>query len=156
MTLFRSKFVALFTVTLLAACGGSPTDGGNDNGNDNGNGNGDDRVIKANPSFATDIQEIFTRKGCTGSSCHGAAGGQMGLSLGSSAATNYANLVNVASTSEPPFLRVEANDDVNSYIVIKVEGRQNVGARMPLGGANLDNIDLTNLKNWINTGALNN
>ena len=43
-----------------------------------------------------------------------------------------------------------------SYIIVKVEGRQTVGQRMPLGGAALDNIDLTNLKNWINQGAKNN
>ena len=46
-----------------------------------------------------------------------------------------------------------AND---SYLVKKLEGRQSVGARMPLGGEALDNIDLSNVKNWINQGAKNN
>ena len=31
-----------------------------------------------------------------------------------------------------------------------------VGGRMPLNGTALDNIDLTNIKNWINNGAPNN
>jgi hypothetical protein len=40
--------------------------------------------------------------------------------------------------------------------VIKVEGRQSVGASMPQTGSPLDSIDLTNLRNWIDQGALNN
>jgi hypothetical protein len=64
--------------------------------------------------------------------------------------------VGVASTSEPGFLRVEPGDPDNSYVVIKLEGRQNVGARMPLGGAPMDGIDLENIRNWIAAGAQNN
>ena len=146
MNHFRSKVPALVAMALLAACSGTPTDGGG----------GGARVIKANPSFATDIQEIINRIGCNGAGCHGAAGGQAGFVLGSDASVNRGNLVNVSSTSEPSFLRVEPNDAVNSYIVIKLEGRQSVGSRMPLGLPALDNIDLTNIKNWINTGAPDN
>ena len=68
----------------------------------------------------------------------------------------FANLVNVASFGEPNFQRVTPSDAQNSYIVIKLEGRQAVGARMPLNGTVLDNIDLTNIRNWISTGAPNN
>ena len=68
----------------------------------------------------------------------------------------FANLVNVVAFSEPNFQRVTPSDAQNSYIVIKLEGRQTVGARMPLTGAVLDNIDLTNIRNWISTGARNN
>ena len=37
-----------------------------------------------------------------------------------------------------------------------LEGRQSVGLQMPRGGTPLDNIDLTNIRNWINNGAPNN
>ena len=43
---------------------------------------------------------------------------------------------------------------LNSYLVQRLDG--SVGSRMPIGGAALDNIDMTNIMNWINTGAPNN
>jgi hypothetical protein len=46
-------------------------------------------------------------------------------------------------------------DPRKKEIVIKLEGRQTVGAKMPLGGS-LDAISLQNIKNWINKGANNN
>ena len=144
MPLLRSFLAATVVATFLAACGGSgsPSDPG------------DTRESKSNPSFAADVQEIFTRKGCGAASCHGSAAG--GLILGSNGDANYGVLVGVPSMSEPNFNRVAPNDATNSYLVIKLEGRQRVGARMPLRGSFLDNIDLTNIRNWINTGAPNN
>jgi hypothetical protein len=112
----------------------------------------DTRVVQANPSFASTIQEIFNRKGCTNSSCHGSAR-MAGLDLRSGA--SYASLVNVRATSEN-LVRVVPGDPDGSYLVIKVEGRQSVGARMPQTGSPLDTIDLTNLRNWIAQGASNN
>ena len=111
------------------------------------------RVVKANPSLANDIQEIFNRLGCSGGSCHGAAQ-SAGLNLGSASAA-FTSLVGVSATSES-IVRVIPNDADNSYLVIKLEGRQSVGARMPLGGGMIDTVDLNNIKNWINTGAANN
>jgi hypothetical protein len=40
-------------------------------------------------------------------------------------------------------------------VVIRLEGRQRIGLTMPFGSS-LDSIDLTDIKNWINNGALNN
>jgi hypothetical protein len=122
------------------------------NGVGGGTGNTDTRVIKAQPSFANDIQEIFNRRGCTSSSCHGTSQ-QAGLDLRSG--SSYGNLVNVDATQESK-LRVRPGNANDSYLVIKLEGRQTAGARMPIGGSALDNIDLTNIKNWINNGAENN
>ena len=51
---------------------------------------------------------------------------------------------------------MEPGDPDNSYLVIKNEGRQSVGSRMPLGGAAQDEIDQANIRNWIAQGALNN
>jgi len=115
----------------------------------------DTRTIKANPSFSTDIVEIFVRHGCTASNCHGNGAG--GLILTSSAATSYGNLVGVTSPTSGE-IRVIVNDAANSYLVKKLEGTQGSGngARMPFGVTQLDNIDITNIKNWINTGALDN
>lgn len=118
-------------------------------------GDDDQREIEANPSFASDINEIFQRRGCSAGSCHGAAGGQAGLELTSSASANYDELVDVPATSED-FLRVQPGNAPDSYLVIKLEGRQAVGGRMPLNAAPLDNIDLTNIRNWIDNGAPNN
>jgi hypothetical protein len=65
------------------------------------------------------------------------------------------NLVNVDAT-QASVARVVPGNATDSYIIVKVEGRQTTGERMPLGGSALDNIDLTKLKNWINQGAKNN
>jgi len=141
--------LALAVAFTLSACGDSGT--GPDDGDD-GNGNGTTRQIVADPSFASVIQEIFNRKGCTGGSCHGSSA-QAGLNLSSGNA--YANLVGVQAT-QAGVNRVIPGNANDSYLIVKVEGRQTVGQRMPIGGSNLDNIDLTNLKNWINQGAKNN
>lgn len=151
------RMFALATATLFAlACGGGdgPTDPGGDGGDGGGGGGGGGggRVVKANPGFAADIQEIFTRRGCNSSACHGSTQ-EAGLDLRASAA--YDALVNVLATSES-IVRVIPNNADNSYLVIKLEGRQSVGERMPLNMSALDNTDLTNIKNWINTGAPNN
>jgi len=91
-------------------------------------------------------------RSCTSSSCHGTA--QMaGLDLRSG--PSYASLVSVRATSEP-ILRVIPGDPDGSYLVIKLEGRQSVGDRMPQTGSPLDTVDLTNIRNWISQGALNN
>lgn len=110
-----------------------------------------DPPLKNDPSFSGDIQPIFTAS-CALSACHGTAA-QAGLSLNQGSA--YGNLVNVVSTSEPPKKRVLPGDAENSYIVIKLEGRQTVGAQMPQG-ASLRSNSLQNIKNWINMGAKNN
>ncbi len=117
----------------------------------NPDGGGGD-TVKPNPSFANDIQPIFS-SGCALSSCHNSASAQAGLILAQGQA--YANLVNVNSTQVPARMRVLPSDADNSYIVIKLEGRQTIGARMPLSGS-ITNTQLQNIKNWINNGAQNN
>ncbi len=110
------------------------------------------RTVKADPSFANDIQEIFNRTGCANGSCHGSA---MAAGLNLQSGASYASLVNVTASSEPVLRVIPSNAD-GSYLVVKLEGRQSVGSRMPLGGQSLDQTDLTNIKNWINRGAQNN
>ena len=145
MTSLRSIVPTLALMALLTACIGTPTDEGETT-----------RVILANPSYATNIQEIFGRRGCTAANCHGSAlSGGLGLAA---AAASYLNLVNVAAVAVdgPPGLdRVEPNDIAASYLWLKVSGTT-AGTRMPQGGAALDATDLGNIENWINTGAPNN
>ncbi len=148
MRSFLSAIIVAGLAIVALACGGDSSTGPGGNG---GNTNG--REIKADPSFSSDIIEIFTRTGCSASSCHGSAS-QGGLDLRASAA--YGELVNVAAEGEPSKTRVIPGDAQNSYLVIKLEGRQSFGSQMPEGGAPLDNIDLSNIRNWITQGALNN
>lgn len=104
------------------------------------------------PSFSQVVNEIFIRRGCTSGSCHGSGAGQMTLST--SAAANYATLVNIPAAADPSFLRVKPGDAFDSYLIMKLEGR--AGARMPIGSAPLSATDLDNIKSWINAGAPNN
>jgi hypothetical protein len=143
MTRSLFAFVTLATALTLTACGDdSPTDVG-----------GDERMILANPSFASDINEIFQRRGCASGGCHGNGAG--GLMLTASASANYTTLVGMQAASED-FPLVDPGNAANSYVIIKTEGTQNQGQRMPLGASALDNIDQTNLRNWIENGAPNN
>ncbi|MCU0288579.1 MAG: hypothetical protein MUF15_19580 [Acidobacteria bacterium] len=103
-------------------------------------------------SFANDIQVIFTNH-CSISGCHNSASARAQLVLDEGQA--YANLVNVTSTREPNYKRVFPSDAYHSYIVIKLEGRQMVGSRMPLTGSITD-TQLKKIKIWINDGAENN
>lgn len=114
-----------------------------------GGGNG---LVKASPSLAADIQEIFDRRGCSGNSCHGTVP-QAGLDLRAGAA--YVELVNVNSTQQPSLKRVLPGDASVSYLVDKLDG-SGIGQRMPQGAAPLDSIDMQNIINWINQGAQNN
>jgi hypothetical protein len=140
------EFLVLGGTLILAACGGGPSEP-------------DDsdfppvvREVKEDPSFAADIRDIFSREGCSSGACHGAgAAAGLNLELGSA----YASLVGIAATQES-FERVTPGKADESYLIIKLEGRQQVGARMPLGDTPLDAIDMGNLKNWINKGAKNN
>ena len=149
------RCLSLLVSFSLVACGGGGGGMGPDDTGDPGNPGGGGtvtRVIKSNPSFATDIQEIFNRKGCTDAACHGSSA-QAGLTLTPGAA--HGSLVNVPST-QTSFLRVVPGNAGSSYLVMKVEGSASFGDKMPLGGSALDDIDLTNIRNWINTGAQNN
>jgi len=140
---------ALLTFLSLGGCGGGYGDSGGPT--DPG---GNDRTIKADPSFQNDVFEIFQRRGCTASSCHG--GGAGGLTM-TSVSGAYGNLVNQAAVGKSGEVRVIPGQAEASYLVKKLEGANGiVGARMPATGSALDNIDLTNIKNWIDNGAANN
>ncbi len=108
-------------------------------------------VVKEDPSFSADIQPIFTAN-CALSGCHNLTA-QAGLNLLQGQA--YSNLYNVSSTQVNTKKRVLPNDADNSYLVIKIEGKQTVGSKMPLGGS-LSDTNIQLIKNWINKGAKDN
>ena len=149
MKILHQVLSPVLICVVLAACSAS------DSPTDPGGTPADARTIKANPSFANDITEIFMRRGCAGSNCHG--NGVGGLTISTSGSANHERLVNVTSPMSGE-VYVIPNDAQNSYLVKKLENRQGSGngSRMPVGGSALDNVDLTNIKNWINTGAQNN
>jgi len=113
---------------------------------------GPSETPKDDPSLAGDIQPVFTAS-CALSGCHagGAPAGALTLVSGQS----HNALVNVFSSGEPQRIRVIPGDSAGSYLIVKLEGRQAVGSRMPPGGP-LSATSLQNIKNWIAKGAQNN
>jgi len=112
----------------------------------------------AGVSFSRDILRIFTNNGaktCAQASCHAGPNPQMGQNL--SAATAYANIVNVPSAEEPSLLRVKPGDAAHSYLYQKITGAAGIaGSRMPLAGGPLDDADIGKIELWIDQGAPNN
>jgi hypothetical protein len=54
---------------------------------------------------------------------------------------------------EPPLGRVQPGNPNDSYLIHKLEGTQNVGGRMPLGGTPLSTADIAVVRQWILNGA---
>lgn len=108
------------------------------------------RMVRETPSFREDILTMFDRRGCSQTACHGATS-----AVPLTAPLAYDHLVGVVATAEP-VLRVRPGDPAASYLVQRLEGTQVVGSRMPLGGAPVDSIDLTNVRRWILQGARRN
>ncbi len=138
----RITIVPLLLLTTIAMLTGCGSDGGS----------GPTGGVSADPSFAGEIQPIFTSR-CASQACHGASE-QAGLKL--TAGDAREELVDVASTSEPAFLRVATGDADTSYVVIRLDGNQNVGGRMPQGGQPLGADDIQLIRNWIDQGAKDN
>ena len=108
--------------------------------------------VNTDPSFANEIQPIFTSS-CDGSSCHISAS-SAGLNLSEGQA--YTNIVNVNSSQVQNSKLVLPGDADKSYLVKKIEGGPGIlGSKMPVEGE-LDAADITLIKNWINQGAKNN
>lgn len=138
----------MFSVAMLAALSGCATD---DTPTASGGGGGQ---VKADPSLATDVQEIFDRRGCSGSSCHDASA-QGGLDLRAGHA--HSELVNVLSSTQPGLFRVRPGHALDSsYLVDILDGTIPPPEQMPQGDVPLDSIDLQNIINWIHMGAKDN
>ena len=134
--------ISIAVVFLFLGCGG-----GDGYGGDGGMMNSD--LVQPN---ITDIQsKIFTPR-CALSGCHVGPTPQAGLDL--SLGNAQANLINVAATSDPNFLRVEPNDPMNSYLYMKlVNDPRIVGEQMPKGGPVLNSNELGAVFDWIGQGS---
>jgi len=158
--------IAIAAALLLAACGGSgegldengrplgeappPDDGGSgDGGGDQGGGDQSGGSDELQPTIESIQAHIFTPR-CT--ECHAGAAAPEGLQL-TDAQTSYSMLVGVRSQEYPLLFRVQAGNADNSYIIHKLEGTQEVGARMPRGGPYLDQDTINVVRQWIDDGA---
>ena len=129
----------------LAGCAGDG-EGLDENGRPVEEGDGGPGVLTAD--FASIQANVFTPI-CTG--CHTGAAAPLGLRLDEG--VSYALLVNAPSTEVPGLLRVAPGDPSSSYLIQKLEGTAQVGARMPLGGAPLPQETITVIRQWILEGA---
>ena len=110
-------------------------------------------VEVANPSFANDIQPIFTRR-CAIGGCHTVNSARAELVL--TAGHAYDSLVNKPSYLNPVLDRVEPGDSSKSWLVRMIgpddAARLNY-SRMPLGGHPLTDNQIATIVNWIENGA---
>ena len=143
-----ARFIVLLSAVVLSACGG-------------GSGSGVTSPPPPPPpppppaSFGPNFSEIqanvFTPT-CATPGCHVGAAAPRGLVLDD--ANSFGLLVNVASDEDPAFLRVAPGDPDNSYLIQKLEGTASFGARMPLNGAPLAQVDIDTIRQWITDGAI--
>lgn len=121
-----------------------------------GDGTGLDDGLGRTPTFAADVQPIFTAN-CTFSGCHSGTSPQQGQNL--TAGQAWFNIVNVPS-KESGLLRVKPGAPDESYLVHKIQGTQTTvggsGSRMPLQGCCLSPGQIGTIRAWIAAGALNN
>ena len=112
----------------------------------------DQEIIISDPSFSQHIQPIFDSN-CALSLCH-VAGTITELDLSRGAA--YDSIVNVDSGQDPSFKLVLPGNATDSWLVMKIEGRQTLGLRMPPSADPLSDVRIQNIKNWVNRGAKDN
>ena len=113
-------------------------------------------VEVANPSFANDIQPIFTRR-CAIGGCHSVNSARAELVL--TAGHAYDSIVNKPSYLNPALDRVEPGDAASSWLVRMIGPDDDARlhySRMPLGGQPLTNNQIATIVNWVENGALRN
>ncbi|HJU67386.1 MAG TPA: hypothetical protein VJ650_03990 [Gemmatimonadaceae bacterium] len=113
-------------------------------------------VEVANPSFANDIQPIFTAR-CAIGGCHSVNSARAELVLVAGHA--YDSLVNKPAYLNSALDRVEPGDAANSWLV-RMIGEDDAArlhySRMPLGGRPLTDNQIATIVNWVENGALRN
>jgi hypothetical protein len=144
MDMRAAQGLALCTFAVLSACAGNG-EGLDENGRPI-----DEADSSLQPTFDSIQRNVLTAV-CT--SCHSGAGAPLSLRLDEGAA--YALLVNVPSVEAPTILRVQPGDPDASYLVQKLEGTAQVGARMPLDQPPLPAETIAVIRQWIADGAQN-
>ena len=112
----------------------------------------DSETIISDPSFSQHIQPIFTNT-CALALCH-VAGNITELDLSQGVA--YNSIVNVDSGQDRSYKIVLPSNSTDSWLVIKIEGRQTLGLRMPPSADPLSDVRIQNIKNWVDRGAKDN
>ena len=110
-------------------------------------------IAVPNPSFANDIQPIFTKR-CSIGGCHSLASAQSQLVLVAGHA--YDSLVNKPSSLVSGRIRVVPGDAPNSWLVAMIghdDAARLNNARMPLAGQPLTPNQIATIVNWIENGA---
>ena len=113
-------------------------------------------VLVANPSFANDIQPIFTAR-CATSSCHNYVTEQAGLNLAPGYA--YDEIVDVRARLRSGWKRVVPFKADSSWLVktLLADEAEHPGIfRMPLGREPLTDNQIQTIINWVNQGAVRN
>lgn len=93
-------------------------------------------------------------------SCHDSTPPSQGPLNMSSRATAYANLVNVAASQPNAMDRIEPSDPDNSYLLHKIKNTHSSvpggkGDRMPPSGSALTQLQINEIRAWIERGAPN-
>jgi hypothetical protein len=105
------------------------------------------------PTYTAIYNEIFSEKGCSADRCHGG----LGIML-QEAASGYTNLLNGAPTGAActgmKFV-VPGNPD-QSYLYKKLQPSPPCGGQMPLSLQPLSDMEMTQIRTWIEMGAPNN
>jgi len=102
-------------------------------------------------TFSTIQKEVFDVS-CALSGCHSGAGAAAGMDLSSGLAFN--NLVNVPSTSNTNFVRIQPGNSANSFIIKRLRNiGESSGIMPPSGKLSENTIQL--VETWINNGAKN-
>lgn len=102
------------------------------------------------PTLASIQTQIFTPS--CGPGCH-EIGGIAPMALDTEEAS-FMNLVGSVSVELPPLLRVRPGEPEESYLVWKVDGRDEiVGGQMPLFGTPLTQEEVDAIVGWIANGA---
>ncbi len=113
-------------------------------------------VVVATPSFATDVQPIFTAR-CATASCHNFATHQIDLNL--APGYSYDEIVNVQSIFRPAAKRIAPFNADGSFLVQTLFAeatRHPEIARMPLGREPLTDNQILTIINWVVQGARRN
>jgi hypothetical protein len=98
---------------------------------------------------------IFTPRCAIAGGCHAGVDAQLGQDL--SEGKTYASVVGVESQEVPGLLRVAPGDPDDSYLLMKVSGDPRIaGERMPYGGPYLETSEIEAIREWIESGALDN
>ena len=138
------KFLAsVLAAPFLTACG---------SGDGAGDGSGGNPPAVLAPTLASIQDHVFTPT-CAKAGCHSGATPRAGMNL--EAGNSAASLINVASTGDPTKTRVIPSNPDGSLLIMKLEGTQTVGLRMPRDGPpylSQETIDV--IRQWIADGAM--